>query len=90
VYNFKFNYKQRYLVDSVVKAWYKNGLTFDMKFDLTTDEKMYCSEFVSKAITIATDRTVTFSTTRLNKFEFIALDNLYLNKFCIETKRIRY
>ena len=63
---------------------------FDMGFDLTTNDRMYCAEFVSKAINSATNNQVIFSTTKINKFEFVAVDNLFLNSNCVEKKRIRY
>ena len=36
------------------------------------------------------DKQIIFSTTKINKFEFVAVDNLFLNKFCEEKKRIRF
>ena len=90
IFSFKFNTDQKNKLDSIVKAWYNKGLMFDMKFDLATNDRMYCAEFVSKAITTATGNQIIFSTSRINKFEFVAVDNLFLNKFCQEKKRIRF
>jgi len=75
---------------SIVKNWYKKGLMFDMKFDLTTNDRVYCAEFVSKAISLCTNHRINFSTTKINNFEFVAVDNLFLNSYCVEKKRIRY
>jgi len=90
VFSFKFVASQKIRLDSILKKWYKEGLMFDMKFDLKTNNRMYCSEFVSKAISIASANQIIFSTTKINKFEFVAIDNLYLNKFCEERKHIRF
>ncbi len=90
IFSFKFTAAQINKLDSIVKVWYKTGLMFDMKFDLATNDRMYCAEFVSKAITAATDKQIIFSTTKINQFEFVAVDNLFLNKFCEEKKRIRF
>lgn len=90
IFSFKFTARQINKLDSIVKAWYKAGLMFDMKFDLATNDRMYCAEFVSKAISMATGKQIIFSTTKINKFEFVAVDNLFLNKFCEEKKRIRF
>ncbi len=90
VFSFKFDASQKIRLDSILKKWYKEGLTFDMKFDLKTNNRMYCSEFVSKAISTASANQIIFSTTKINKFEFVAVDNLYLNKFCEERKHIRF
>ncbi|RYF93746.1 MAG: hypothetical protein EOO02_24060, partial [Chitinophagaceae bacterium] len=40
---------------SVAQDLYTSGLTFDMKFDLKTDDKMYCAEFIYKTYLKATD-----------------------------------
>jgi hypothetical protein len=89
-FRFKLDSIQRNALDSVVKSWYSKGLMFDMKFDLATDERMYCAEFVSKAVTTATKAQIRFQTTWINKFEFVGVDNLFLNKSCLEVHRIRY
>jgi hypothetical protein len=34
---------------AVVQSSYNKGLMFDMKFDLATDDRMYCAEFVYKS-----------------------------------------
>jgi hypothetical protein len=90
IFSFNFTQAQKHALDSVVKAWYKKGVTFDMAFDLSTDNKLYCAEFVSKAINTATAKQVTFSTTRINTFEFVAVDNLFMNPHCVEKSRIRF
>ena len=90
VFRFKFNSSQIIKLDSIVKSWYSKGLMFDMKFDLSTNDRMYCAEFVSKAISLCTDHQVNFYTSKINNFEFVAVDNLFLNNNCNEKKRIRY
>lgn len=90
VYRFKFEATQINKLDSIVRAWYSKGVTFDMKFDLSTNDKLYCAEFVSKAISLGSGRHVNFSTSRINNFEFVAVDNLFLNSNCVEKKRVRY
>ena len=90
VFRFQFLDKDIYALDSVVRSWYKKGYTFDMDFDLSTDEKLYCAEFVSKAITTATQHRINFTTTRINSFSFVAVDNLFKNTFCEEKLRVRF
>ena len=90
VFTFNFNDLQNHRLDSVVKDWYKKGLTFDMDFNLATDDKLYCAEFVSKSIEIATEHSIRFNTSKINNFTFIAIDNLFLNPFCAEKLRVRY
>jgi len=90
IFNFKFDSNQKNKLDSIIKAWYRNGVTFDMKFDLATNNKLYCAEFVSKAISLCTNNQMNFATSKINNFEFVAVDNLFLNGNCLEKKRIRY
>ena len=90
VYTYKLNNGEIQKLDSVIKSWYKKSFTFDMNFDLATDEKLYCAEFVSKAINKATDGRMVFDLTRINNFIFIAIDNLFNNDFCTEKTRVRF
>jgi hypothetical protein len=90
MFRFDMSDSQKGVLDSVVSSWYHKGLMFDMKFDLTTDERMYCTEFVSKAITAATKKEISFKTTWINKFEFVAVDNLFLNPKCKELCRVKF
>ena len=90
IFSFNFTAGQKHSLDSVVHSWYKKGVTFDMAFDLSTDNKLYCAEFVSKAISTATARQFNFPTTRINTFEFVAVDNLFLNPHCVEKTRVRF
>jgi hypothetical protein len=90
VFSFKFSALQVKNLDSIVKAWYKKGIMFDMKFDLATNDRLYCAEFVSKAVTAASNSQINFSTSKINNFEFVAVDNLFLNKYCIEKYRAKY
>lgn len=90
IFSFKLNEGERNNLDSIIKLWYKKGLMFDMKFDLSTNDRLYCAEFVSKAISLGTNKHINFSTTSINNFEFVAVDNLFLNSSCIEKKRIRF
>ena len=90
IFSFNFDARQKHTLDSLLQSWHKKGLMFDMQFDLTTDDRMYCTELVSKAIKIATDANISFATTTLNNFKFVSIDNLFLHKNCIEKQRFRY
>lgn len=90
VFTFNFSPTQVHALDSVVRSWYARQLTFDMDFDLHTDDKLYCAEFVAKALQLGSGGVISFSTTRINNFEFMAVDNLFLHKNCVEKARIKY
>ena len=73
---------------NVARKFYNRGISFDMQFDLASDDRMYCSEFVYKAVEEASHNKILLSTTKLNQFKFVALDNLFINPFCVEIKRV--
>jgi hypothetical protein len=70
-------------LDSIVKAWYFQKRTFDMKFNLNTDDKLYCAEFVYKAFRYAKKDSTLFSTSKANKLFYIAPDNIFLDSNAI-------
>ncbi len=90
VFTFNFDEGQKKKLDSVVTSWYKKGVMFDMKFDLKTDDHLYCAEFVSKAINTASKNKINFIPSKLNEFEFVAVDNIILHKHCVEKIRTRF
>lgn len=90
IFTFNFQPAQIHALDSIVRSWYTKGVMFDMKFDLNSDDHLYCAEFVGKALALASGGNIKFSTTRINNFEFMAVDNLFLNKYCVEKQRIKY
>jgi len=61
----------------VVRRYYKQAIPFDMNFDIFTDDKFYCAEFVYKSIKEATADTAYFPITRIAKKIYVGVDNLY-------------
>lgn len=56
IYRYDLVNEDRENVDSLVRYFYKSNLQFDMEFNVDTDKKMYCSEFVYKVILFATNK----------------------------------
>jgi hypothetical protein len=73
-----------------VKKLHQMGIMFDMKFDLKSNDRMYCAEFVYKAYVMSTAGKLQFNTSRINKFEFIGVDDLFLHPLCKEQQKILY
>lgn len=46
---------------NILHTHYTNKLPFDMNFDLSTDNKMYCAEMIAKSVEQATEKRITFS-----------------------------
>lgn len=59
--------------------YYSEKVKFDMDFDLKSDNRLYCTEFVYKSLLQATGDRGYIPLTRLDKFVYVATDNLYLN-----------
>jgi len=53
----------------IIHKWYSQGVSFDHHFDLATDQKMYCSEMVSKALSKATSNRIHIPATKPTKLE---------------------
>ncbi|HEU5366279.1 MAG TPA: YiiX/YebB-like N1pC/P60 family cysteine hydrolase [Hanamia sp.] len=49
----------------IIYKWYAKGIQFDSLFNLATDNRMYCSEMVSKALSSATNNRIRIKTTWL-------------------------
>jgi len=90
IFSFKMQAPQINKLDSIIIEWYTQGVMFDMKFDLATDDRLYCAEFVSKAIHTASNGQINFAQSQINNFQFVAVDNLFLNKNCVEKYRTKY
>lgn len=71
---------------SNITSYYQQGILFDMKFDLTTDDKMYCTEYIYKAL----DEIIPLPTTTINGITFVAPDNLYTISGCEPIKQIDF
>ena len=63
----------------VVKEYYRLRPRFDMQFDLATDDKLYCSEFVYKAMIRAMQDTDYIPVTLGMGRRYVGIDDLYLN-----------
>ena len=53
----------------IIHKLYVKGVRFDRAFNLVSDDKMYCSEMVSKALTEATSKRILIEPTRLTTVE---------------------
>ncbi len=92
---------------AILKKDYDLKIPFDATFNLKTDDSLYCSEMIYKALKQATGKKIILpssfienfkpkimgyknNTVFFKKFEFIGIDDLYLNPFCKEIIRVKY
>jgi hypothetical protein len=90
VVHFPFDTAQVSELRRVVYALYKLRPKFDMKFDLATDDKLYCSEFVYKAINKAMHDTGYIHTTNMFGHTFVGVDDIYMNEHANIVWRIKF
>ena len=61
-----------------------------MKFDLQSDDRLYCAEMVYKSIQQATQNDTFFQITDHKGFKFVSTDNIFVNKQAQLLCRINY
>jgi hypothetical protein len=66
-------------IDSLSAVLFNKKIQFDSSFDLNTDDKMYCTEFVYKVLSIVSGQNNFIPLNSVNGKEFIACDNIYLS-----------
>lgn len=77
-------------VIQVAQDLFHSNMMFDMNFDLATDSRMYCAEFVYKVFIKAAGRAVQFNLSHIKGFEFIGVDDLFLEPHCRMLEEILY
>ncbi len=60
LYRYNLSSAQRDLVKKLVEGYKNAGVRFDRKYNLVTDDRMYCSEMIARTITLASDQKITF------------------------------
>lgn len=82
--------KQAQLVDKI-QGYAQQKITFDQQFDLKTDDKMYCSEMLYKALVFASKDSLMIPITIASSGKkYIAIDNLFEHKNCKTIGEIAY
>lgn len=77
VYRFPLTEAERGKLDYIISNDIQHPVAFDEKFDLQTDDKLYCTEWISKSLWNAAH--IKIPVTASEMMEYIALDNLYIN-----------
>lgn len=74
-----------------IKVYAAEGVVFDKQFDLATNDKMYCSEMLYKAIIFTKQDSMFIEPTISNSGKmYIAIDNLFEHKHCKTIGEIAY
>lgn len=64
----------------IVLDFHRRKVPFDMEFDLSTDERLYCAEMVYKAFHQALAPDTLFEVTDHKAFRYVSTDNIFVNK----------
>lgn len=76
VYRYDLSNEELQKLKSIIESHFNNKLQFDMNFDLSTNDKMYCAELIAKAVQEASGKRIIFSKSIINR----ALKEKYLKK----------
>lgn len=89
---FRMNTSQHYINEIVKQAaeWFRRQIRFDMSFSLESDDRMYCAEFVAKAVQQATKNEIRFDPSYLGDVAFFGTDDIFLHPKCTEIRRLVY
>lgn len=90
IFRFKLDTSTVHKVMATAEKFYQSGVMFDMQFDLATDQRMYCAEFVYKSFVAGSNHKLYFNISHLKSFNFIGVDDLFKNPGCVEIERIVY
>jgi hypothetical protein len=71
--------KQSEKLQVTISDFFIRQVPFDMKFDLHSDDRLYCAEMVYKAFNKALDTSNFFKTTVHKGFEYVSTDNIFIN-----------
>lgn len=90
IFRFELSGDQKERVLVTAKNLYHSGIMFDLQFDLATDNRMYCAEYIYKSYFWGTGKQLVFATSHIKDFTFIGVDDLFLHPLCHSLKRIVY
>lgn len=75
---------------SIARRRWLARVPFDMNFNLETDDRLYCAEFVYKSVREATGDTSYFQRSQLLDKTYVGVDNLYAPKHARLICDVRY
>ncbi|RYD58619.1 MAG: hypothetical protein EOP56_03270 [Sphingobacteriales bacterium] len=74
----------------IVRQIYRERRKFDMDFDLATDDRLYCAEFVYKAVNHATANNTYITPVTYFGHSFVGIDNIFLSPHARAICQIRF
>jgi len=65
IFRYDMNNNEIKKLKECILKWYRQGIGFDFSFNLRSNDRMYCSEMISKALAEATNKRIQIETTKL-------------------------
>jgi hypothetical protein len=90
IVRYDLNSTQLKALDKAVEQIYLSHPRFDTKFDLSDTGKLYCTEFVAKALALATSDSGYIPMSIALGQRFIGIDNLYINNHAHMIWRVNF
>jgi hypothetical protein len=69
IFRYDFHAGEMKILKNIIHKWYEQGVRFDSVFNLKTDDRMYCSEMIRKALIKATEKRIWIETTKMTNTE---------------------
>lgn len=69
IYRYKISVPEIKKIKNLIHNWFKKGAQFDPEFNLGSDDKMYCSEMIMKALANGTNNRILIETSALTSTE---------------------
>lgn len=74
---------------AITRGYYNQHKKFDMQFDITNDDKLYCAELLYLAINKSLRKAVIQPTKRMG-YTYVAVDDITQNSYCEWICQVRY
>lgn len=74
----------------IVRRLYRQKKKFDMNFDLATDDRLYCAEFVYKAVNQAMGDSAYVTPISVLGYTFVGVDNVFSGSHAAPICQIRF
>lgn len=89
IVRYRFTASQLDSLTYIIKGYYNQQKKFDMQFDITNDERLYCAELLYQSINKATNARYIEPTQWLG-YRYVAVDDITQNPYCYWICQVKY
>jgi hypothetical protein len=77
-------------LNKLAKTYYRQRKKFDMQFNIATEDRFYCAEFIYKTFNRSTGDSLFIKPVTVMGYTFVGIDNLFLNSHARFVCQIRF